>query len=204
MLKMLTRKPVLLPRGKRTISLLHMETALLHKKLQLLACVLSANHSKQDELRCQTFQVIWASWQPSTRQQYASYLTRWSKFCVQFQCDPLRPPVDMVLQFLTTLYEKGLGYSARNTSKSALFAVVFSNSISKRNLSHPPLWNLRAVCHLIPLFFFLSFSTKSSYSFCLVIFLLIVMVHISSLFSRKFSNIFPYVFGFFVWLLLNS
>ena len=105
----------------------------------------------------------------------------------------LCPPVDMVLQFLTTLYEEGLGYSARNTSKSALFAVVFSNSISKRNLSHPPLWNLRAVCHLIPLSFFLSFSTKSSYPFCLVIFLLIVMVHISSLFSRKFSFFLMYL-----------
>ena len=54
--------------------LLHMETA------QLLACVLSANHLKQDEVRCQTFQAIWASWQPSTRQQFASYLTKWSKF----------------------------------------------------------------------------------------------------------------------------
>ena len=57
----------------------------------------------------QTFQVIWVSWQQSTRQQYASYLTRWNKFCVQYQCDPLHPPVDMVLHFLTTLYEEGLG-----------------------------------------------------------------------------------------------
>ena len=176
MLKMLTRKPVLLPRGKRTISLLHMETARLHKKLQLLACVLPANHSKQDEVRCQIFQVIWASWQPSTRQQYASYLTRWSKFCVQLQCDPLHPPVDMVVP--------------ETPPKSALFAVVFSNSISKRNLSHPPLWNLRAVCHLIPLSFFLSFSTKSWVLLCLVIFLLIVMVHVSSFFPENSQTFF--------------
>ena len=36
----------------------------------------------------------------------------------------LRPPLDMVLQFLTTLYEEGLGYSAINTARSALSAVV--------------------------------------------------------------------------------
>ena len=54
---------------------------------------------------------------------YASYLTRWNKFCVQRQCDPLRLPVDMVLQFLT-LYEEGLGYSAINTARTALSAVV--------------------------------------------------------------------------------
>ena len=59
----------------------------------------------------QTSQVIWASWRQSTKHQYASYLTRWHKFCIQCQCDPLCPPVDMVLQFLTTLYEEGLGYS---------------------------------------------------------------------------------------------
>ena len=50
--KMLTREPVLLPRGKRTISLLHREAAHpLHKKLQLLACVLSANCLKQEEFK---------------------------------------------------------------------------------------------------------------------------------------------------------
>ena len=59
----------------------------------------------------QTSQVIWASWRQSTKHQYASYLTRWHKFCIQCQCDPLCPPVDMVLHFLTTLYEEGLGYS---------------------------------------------------------------------------------------------
>ncbi|XP_070191587.1 uncharacterized protein [Littorina saxatilis] len=72
----------------------------------------------------ETFQVIWASWRPSTRQQYASYLSRWSKFCVQCQCDPLRPTIDEVLQFLTKLYEDGLAYSAINTARSALSAVV--------------------------------------------------------------------------------
>ena len=84
----------------------------------------------------QTFQVIWASWRQSTKQQYASYLTRWNKFCIQRQCDPLRPPVDMVLQFLTTLYEEGLEYSAINTARSALSAVVILPD-NKTVGSHP-------------------------------------------------------------------
>ena len=87
-------------------------------------------------VQSQTFQVIWASWQQSTRQQYASYLTRWNKFCIQSQCDPLRPPGDMVLQFLTTLYEEGLGYCAINTARSALAAVVMLPD-NKTVGSHP-------------------------------------------------------------------
>lgn len=43
---------------------------------------------------------------------------------MQCQCDPLRPTIDEVLQFLTKLYEDGLGYSAINTARSALSAVV--------------------------------------------------------------------------------
>ena len=84
----------------------------------------------------QTFQVIWGSWRQSTKQQYASYLTRWNKYCVQRQCDPLRPPVDTVLQLLTTLYEEGLGYSAINTARSALSATVILPD-NKTVGSHP-------------------------------------------------------------------
>ena len=42
----------------------------------------------------------------------------------------------MVLQFLTTLYEEGLGYSAINTARSALSAVVILPD-NKTVGSHP-------------------------------------------------------------------
>ena len=92
----------------------------------------------------QTFQVIWASWWQSTRQQYASYLTRYNKCCIQHQCDPLHPPVDMVLQFLK-LYEEGLGYSAVNTARSALSAAVICPD-NKTVGSHPlVVWFLKGI-----------------------------------------------------------
>ena len=70
MLKMLKREPVLLPRGKRTISLLHTEAAHpLHKKLQLLACVLPANRSKQEEFRVRLSKL---SGHPGDNQQNSS------------------------------------------------------------------------------------------------------------------------------------
>ena len=68
--QMLTREPVLLPRGKHTIRLLHTEAAHpLHKKLQLLACVLSANCSKQEEFRVKLSKL---SWHPGDNQQNSS------------------------------------------------------------------------------------------------------------------------------------
>ena len=72
-----------------------------------------------------TFNIIWASWRPSTRKQYACYLTKWQAFCTDWSCDPFRPFVNLVLQFLTSLYEAGLGYSTINTARSALSTVVF-------------------------------------------------------------------------------
>ena len=44
--------------------------------------------------------------------------------CEKWQVDPFRAPVKYVLQFLTDLYQQGLGYSAINTARSALSAVM--------------------------------------------------------------------------------
>lgn len=52
MLKMLTQEPVLLPKGKLTIHLPHTQDVHpLHRTLQLLACCLSGNPSKQEEFK---------------------------------------------------------------------------------------------------------------------------------------------------------
>ena len=57
-------------REARTISLLHTEAAHpLHKKLQLLACVLSANRSKQEEFRVRLSKL---SGHPGDNQQNSS------------------------------------------------------------------------------------------------------------------------------------
>ena len=69
-----------------------------------------------------------ASWRDSTKQQYTSYLSRWFAFCSQRDQNPLQVSVTVVLDFLTGLFAMGLGYSALNTARSALSAVIRTDS----------------------------------------------------------------------------
>ena len=43
-------------------------------------------------------------------------------------CDPHAPPIGIVLDYLTSLYAKGLGYSAINTARSALSTMASTDS----------------------------------------------------------------------------
>jgi len=79
---------------------------------------------KAKGIQGQTAKIVLASWRDSTRKQYASYLARWVSFCDRRKIDPLRATVSDVLTFLTELFNKGLGYSALNTARSAVAAVV--------------------------------------------------------------------------------
>ena len=63
------------------------------------------------------------SWRGSTQKQYNGYVSRWQVFCCKRSLDPLQADVKNILDFLTELYEAGLGYSALNTARSALSAV---------------------------------------------------------------------------------
>ena len=42
------------------------------------------------------------------------------QFCCEKQIDPFKPDVNLVLEFLTGLYMKNLGYSALNTARSSI------------------------------------------------------------------------------------
>ncbi|XP_069109039.1 uncharacterized protein, partial [Argopecten irradians] len=72
----------------------------------------------------QTTDIIVSSWRPKTSKQYQCYLKQWEGFCSQRTLDPFRSNVRTVLMFLTQLFEKGVGYSAINTAKSALSTVI--------------------------------------------------------------------------------
>ena len=45
-------------------------------------------------------------------------------FCSEWGTDPVHATVETVLEFLTELYKSGIGYSAINTARSALSAIV--------------------------------------------------------------------------------
>ncbi|XP_060604884.1 uncharacterized protein LOC132757584 [Ruditapes philippinarum] len=67
-----------------------------------------------------TIEIILQSWKTSTTKQYGSYFRKWLLFSSSKQIDSLNPSTVTVLEFLTELYESGLGYSAINTAKSAI------------------------------------------------------------------------------------
>ena len=68
--------------------------------------------------------IICDLWRDSTKKQYGTYIRRWAAFCVKRNKNPLSAPVAVVLEFLTELYNLGLGYSAINTARSAVSAVL--------------------------------------------------------------------------------
>jgi hypothetical protein len=59
-------------------------------------------------------------WRKSTRNQYDVYLKKWTLFCCERDINPHETTINVVLQFLTSLYESGLRYSAINTARCAL------------------------------------------------------------------------------------
>ncbi|XP_070212571.1 uncharacterized protein [Littorina saxatilis] len=92
--------------------------------------------------------IICASWRSTTKKQYACYLARWRSFCAQRSSDPLRPSVNLVLSFLTDLFDAGLGYSAINTARSALSSVILMPDKSTI-VTHPLVVRfLKEVCKL--------------------------------------------------------
>ena len=71
-----------------------------------------------------TLSIIMSSWRDSTRKQYGTYLQKWQRFCSRRGADLISPTVNQVLDFLTELHDSNCGYSALNTARSALSALI--------------------------------------------------------------------------------
>ncbi len=71
--------------------------------------------------------IIMASWRSGTQKQYSSYIRRWLPFCEEKSCDSLTAHVNIVIEFLTSLYTAGLSYSSINTARSALSSLFEQN-----------------------------------------------------------------------------
>jgi hypothetical protein len=80
--------------------------------------------------------IIMRSWRQGTKKQYGVYLRKWQTFCGINNVDMTTTRVTDVLGFLASLVESGLGYSAINTARGALTALL---TISKRDTvgNHP-------------------------------------------------------------------
>ena len=65
-----------------------------------------------------------ASWRSGTSKQYQTYLKRWEHYCQTNGLSKLHATVENGIDFLATLFNSGLGYSAINTARSALSSVL--------------------------------------------------------------------------------
>ena len=64
--------------------------------------------------------IIDQAWRKSTKQQYSLYIRKWFQFCDRKQTSALQGSVNVILDFLTSLYNEGSSYSAINTAKAAV------------------------------------------------------------------------------------
>ena len=68
--------------------------------------------------------ILTASWRKSTWIRYKGVFTKWKEYCIQIDIDPFHPSVNHVINYLTTLFHNGAGYSAICTTKSALSSLL--------------------------------------------------------------------------------
>ena len=69
-------------------------------------------------------EIIMHSWEDASLKQYKPYLQTWIQLCSEWKINPYDPPLTRVLDFLTSLLERGLKYGAINTAKSAISAIT--------------------------------------------------------------------------------
>ena len=66
--------------------------------------------------------IMQMSWRTSTESAYSSVWRRWSSWCAQRQADPVSAPLNVVLDYLTKLYQEGKQYSNQYCSIGNFYA----------------------------------------------------------------------------------
>ena len=83
------------------------------------------------ELSCSAKHILLSSWRPGAQKQYNSYLDRWKTYCSQNSIQVFNPTIEQCIEFLTSLFDSGLGFTAINTARSALSSIItLSNGLS--------------------------------------------------------------------------
>ena len=75
-------------------------------------------------LSSQTSKIITEAWRNSTKSQYKNYIQKWIQFCSERQASAVQISINLVLEFFTVLFNKGLSYSALNSAKAAVLNYV--------------------------------------------------------------------------------
>jgi len=89
---------------------------------------------RQRNVSSEAATIIMQSWADSSLKHYKPHLQAWFQLCTKWKVNPYNPPLDKVLDYLTTLYARGLKYDSINTAKSKISAIVEpSNSVTLAN-----------------------------------------------------------------------
>ena len=65
-----------------------------------------------------------SSWREPTQKAYNTYVAKWNQYASQHQIAVSAPKLPHVINFLTDLFKNGASYSAINTTRSALSAIL--------------------------------------------------------------------------------
>ena len=68
--------------------------------------------------------IIQGSQRQSTWSRYEAVVAKWQTFCISRDIDPLYLAIADVLNYLSTLFENGQGYSSIATAKSAISSIL--------------------------------------------------------------------------------
>ena len=74
--------------------------------------------------------IIMSAWRKSTTTQYDGYIRKWTCYATERGVSPVSPALNDVIEFLTTLFHAGLGYSSLNTARSALSTYICCEGVS--------------------------------------------------------------------------
>ncbi len=67
--------------------------------------------------------IIMCSWRSTTQKQYNSAIKKWLLFCNKWKISSVQPSISVILEYLSELFDSNLGYSAINTTRSALSSI---------------------------------------------------------------------------------
>ena len=139
--RMLVDRPLLLPHRENTLYLPFDPDKRhpLASKLRLMACRLKWLSLENRGVSKSAQELILNSWRDSTQKKYRPYWRKWQKFACEQSIDPFCPSVNKVLDFLSGLYNQGLGYSGINTARCALSSLVTLENMGNMTIGKHPL-----------------------------------------------------------------
>ena len=79
---------------------------------------------KSSTLSKAAIEIISTSWRQGTEKRYYGHIKRFVDFCHKRQADPLCAITKTGIEFLNEYFNTGVGYSAVNSARSALFSLI--------------------------------------------------------------------------------